>query len=49
MLEQILTWKTIADPFLADESVRDGFRRLNASARAGDLATVEVWPQQCTP
>ena len=49
MFDQILAWKTIADPFLSDESVRDGFRRLNASARAGHPAPIEAWLQQCTP
>ena len=36
MMGEILTWKTIADPFLADETVRNGLRGLNASADAGD-------------
>jgi hypothetical protein len=35
MLDRILTWKTIADPFLADDSVRNLFRSLNSSADAG--------------
>lgn len=43
MLDEILTWKTIADPFLADDSVRDGLRSLNASADAGDPTPIEAF------
>lgn len=41
MMGEILTWKTIADPFLADETVRNGLRGLNASADAGDPKPIE--------
>jgi hypothetical protein len=41
MMGEILTWKTIADPFLADDSVRNLFRSLNASADASDPKPIE--------
>jgi hypothetical protein len=41
MMGEILTWKTFADPFLADDSVRNEFRSLNASADAGDPKPIE--------
>ncbi len=40
MMDKFFNWKTIADPNLADESVRDGLRRLNAAADAGDPAPI---------
>lgn len=43
MMGEILTWKTIADPFLADDSVRDQFRRLNSSADAGDPKPIDEY------
>ena len=43
MMGEILTWKTIADPFLADDSVRNLFRSLNASADAGDPKPIEQY------
>jgi hypothetical protein len=49
MLDQILTWKTFADRNLSDESVRDLFRSLNASVRAGDPEPVRAWLQTCSP
>ena len=41
MMGEILTWKTIADPFLADDSVRNGLRRLNSSADTGDPKPID--------
>lgn len=41
MMAQILTWKTIADPGLADESYRNLFRGLNASADAGQRKPID--------
>ena len=43
MFDQILTWKTIADPNLADESVRDLFRGLNAAADRGDAGPITAF------
>ena len=43
MFDQILTWKTIADPNLADESVRDLFRGLNAAADRGDADPITAF------
>jgi hypothetical protein len=41
MLDEILTWKTITDPALADDSVRNLFVGLNASADAGQLKPID--------
>ena len=41
MMGEILTWKTIADPALADDSVRNLLRSLNRSADAGDPKPIE--------
>ncbi len=35
-VQRVFRHLTIADPFLADDSVRDEVRRLNSSADAGD-------------
>ncbi len=43
MFDQILTWKTIADPNLADESVRDLFRGLNAAVDRGDADPITAF------
>lgn len=43
MMDEILTWKTIADPFLADDSVRNLLRSLNASADAGNPKPIEEY------
>lgn len=43
MLDEILTWKSTSDPFLADDSVRNLFSSLNASADAGDPAPIEAF------
>ena len=43
MFDQILTWKTIADPNLADESVRDLFRGLNGAADRGDAGPITAF------
>ena len=41
MMDAFLGWKTIADPFLADDSVRDLLRSLNAAADAGNPAPID--------
>jgi hypothetical protein len=43
MFDQILTWKTISDPNLADESVRELFRGLNAAADSGDTTPITAF------
>ena len=43
MMGEILTWKTIADPFLADDSIRNEFRRLNSSADTGDPKPIDEY------
>jgi hypothetical protein len=41
MMEALLGWKTIADPALADESIREMIRAMNAGADARDPARID--------
>ncbi len=41
-MDEFLTWKTIADPALGDDSVRNVIRDLNSGADAGDRAQTPV-------
>ena len=42
-VQRVCSRLTIADPFLADDSVRDEFRRLNSSADAGDPKPIDEY------
>lgn len=50
VIEQFPRWQSIADPRLADESIRDQIRTVVAAVAAGDAKPVELLVQSaCEP